>query len=394
MSRLSTSLALALLVLAPSAPAARAQEGEDYAGLNRRAIEALQAGEHDEGAAILMRIFELPGYEKDAGTAYNLACAHALKADVEKGFEWLGKAVDWGWGSGSGTLVGAATQQSHVEMTRSDPDLENLRKDPRFEALIERMTKAAEMREAKRKKGEEYAKVPAFHVPDAVGGLAEMPVLVVIHDAGSTKDAVVAGRWRRIADELGFALIAPSGTVLAAEEPEQGMTWFDDAGEYTRRYWTFEKPVQDAVSAFRKEHPIDKSRVVIAGEGPVGGLVALNVAIGSPGLYKGAVALNGGLSAELMAQKAPTAGKMGLCVRILSDEAVARKLMAEAGREEAEADKLVKSWSQSLQTWGIAGEVTSFAKDASDPEQERKLLVLAVKAVLPEKAPADAGAPK
>jgi poly(3-hydroxybutyrate) depolymerase len=384
-SRIQSFLSLAALVLV-LAPFARAQEKEGKESLNQQAISALQAKKYDEGIALLTRILSIPGQEKDNGTAYNIACGYSLKADVEKGFEWLEKAVDWGWGDGTGTLVGESAPKSHVEMTKSDPDLENLRKDPRFEKLMERMAKTAEARAAKVKKGEEYAKTAAVYIPEKIASLPEMPVLVVLHDQGSTKDEVIKGKWKAVADELGFALIAPSGKILVGDDPEKGMAWFNDPKEY------FEKPVHDAFSAFKKDHPIDKAKVVIAGDG-LGGFAALKVGIGSPGYYKGVVSLNGGINADVMASKAPTAGKMGLRVRILLDEAAVKKMAAE-GVKDADPAKIAAGWSQSLQTWGIGGDVKTFTAEKGD-EQLKPLLVEAVKSVLPEKtAAAEAGAPK
>jgi len=379
MSRLLLLLAFVFL-----APFAGAQEKESKDTLNRKAVEALQAKKFDEGIALLMKILETNPNDKD--TAYNLACAYSLKAEPDKAFEWLDKMVAWGWGVGTGRIVGIDTPMSHVEMLQKDPDFENLRKDPRWEKLLAGLAKADEERAARKKKGEEYAATAAIYVPEKAKGLAEMPVLVVLHDAGSTKDAVVAGRWKEIADELGFALIAPSGKILVGEEAEKGMTWIDDFEAYKLKYWTFEKPATDAISAFKKDHPLDKNRVVIAGEG-VGALVALNTAIGNPGLIKGAVALNGGVNAELMAAKAPTAGKMGLRVRILFEGPALAKLMTDGDKKAEDGEKLVAAWSKSLQTWGIAGEVKMLPADAAGTKTQ---IVEAIRAVLER----DAAAPK
>lgn len=369
---------LATLVFVLAAPVAFAQEGETRESLNTKAIQALVAKKYDEGIALLDRVLVLA--PKDKGTAYNLACANSLKGDLDKAFEWIDKAAEWGWGEGDGTIYGleAKGKISEIEMLKQDADLENVRKDPRFEKAIEKMAKANEVREARRKAGEEYAATAAIHIPEKAKDLAEMPILVVLHDAGSTKDAVVAGRWKEIADELGFALIAPSGKLLVAEEPAKGMTWYDDFAAYKAKYWTFEKPVTDAIAAFKKEHPIDKSRVVIAGEG-LGASVALNTAIGNPGMIKGAVALNEGVNPDVMAPKAPTAGKMGLRVRILVDPADLSKRMAATGKKEEDGAKAIEGWTKSLQTWGINGEVKTTTADAS---ATKAMIVEAVGAVL------------
>ena len=189
-----------------------------------------------------------------------------------------------------------------------------------------------------------------------------------------------------------FALIAPSGKILVGEEPEKGMTWFVSLANYKANY-KLEKPVTDALTAFKKEHPFDKARVVIAGEG-IGALVALNAAVNNPGMIKGAVAVNGGPSAELMATKAPTAGKMGLRARILFDTAVLSKMMAEGGKKEEEGPKLLDSWSKLLQTWGIAGETKPFTGDEA---ATKALIIESIHAVLARDAAppaAKAEAPK
>ncbi|MFN0009004.1 MAG: hypothetical protein ACKVXR_13970 [Planctomycetota bacterium] len=372
------------LVLALAAPLGFAQQEETRESLNRKAIEALVAKKYDEGIALLDRILVLSPKEK--GTAYNLACAYSLKGELDKAFEWIDKAAEWGWGEGEGQIYGmdAKGRISEVEMLKQDPDLENVRKDPRFEKVIERLAKANQVREARKKAGEEYAATAAIHIPEKAKGLAEMPILVVLHDAGSTKDAVVAGRWKEIADELGFALIAPSGKLLVGEEPAKGMTWFDDQAAYKAKYWTFEKPILDAVSAFKKEHPIDKSRLVIAGEG-LGGFVAVNAAIVNPGMIKGVVALGQGVNAELMAAKAPTAGKMGLRVRILADPADLSKRIVAEGGQAADAQKVIEGWTKSLQTWGIHGEVQTISADAAAAKAQ---IVEAIGAVLAREAAA------
>jgi predicted esterase len=372
-SRALTAL-VACLVVCTSA--LRAQ-GPDTDEMNQKAIEALQAKKYDEGIALLKQVLEkLP---KDRGTAYNLACAYSLKSDLDSGFEWLGRAIDWGWGSGSGTLVGGNGPSSHIEMTRADPDLENLRKDPRFAALVERMETLA-------KKFAEYSATAAVYIPERVAKLDEMPLLVVLHDVRSTKERVVSGRWKAIADELGTALVAPSGKVAVGSAPADGMAWFEDARTFRDAPGTYEKPVADAVAAFKKDHKLDKTRVFIAGEG-VGCTLACDVAVRSPGLYRGAVGLEGALLTDLLAPNAPNAGKAGLKLKLFLDASRTKTTLPNQ-----DVDKIVSSWNQALEKWGIAGGVSTFAPDAKDPKQVDKLVVEALKSFAP--AAIEAGAPK
>ncbi len=375
--------ALLALVFALFASPAFSQETQDRQELAKRAQDALQAKKYDEGIALLMKILDQA--PKDAGTAYNLACGWSCKGDVERGFEWLGNAVDWGWGTGTGSLVNTpGKQQSHAEMTRADPDFENLRKDPRFEKLLERMDKAGELHKVALKKGEAYAAAPGVYIPEKAAALKEMPVLVVLHDAGSTKDEIVQGRWKAVADELGFALLAPSGRVPTGEEPAKGMTWFESAEEYAARPFQSEKFAIDALSLFQKDHPLDKARVVVAGEG-VGGLVALRMAIASPGLYKAALTLNAAFDAKLYAEKAPNAAKMGLKVALLVEPGKLAK--------DARVQDILGAENKSLQAWGLAGEAKAFTPDAKDPGGKHALAE-AIHGLLTAPAPIPADAPK
>jgi predicted esterase len=375
--RVLTAL-VACLLLCPAA--LRAQGSDEIGELNQKAIDALQEKKFDEGIAIFKQILEKT--PKDRGTAYNLACASSLKGDIDGGFEWLGRAIDWGWGSGTGTLVGGNGESTHVEMTRADPDLENLRKDKRFAPLMERM-------EALAKKFAAYTATAAVYIPERVAKLDEMPLLVVLHDVRSTKERVVEGRWKAIADELGTALVAPSGKVALGSAPSDGMAWFDDARAFRASPGTFEKPVGEAVAAFKKEHKVDKSRVFIAGEG-FGCTLALDIAVGSPGLYRGAVGVDGTLLTDLMSRNGPNAGKAGLKLRLFLDTARAKLTLP----PNQDVEKLVQTWNQSLQAWGIAGGVSTVTPDAKDPKQVDKLIVDALKGFAPSAAAIEAGASK
>jgi tetratricopeptide (TPR) repeat protein len=82
----------------------------------------LYSGDTAKSAEHFARALDL-GYRKPA-TLYNLACAEARQGNVDRAFEWLGKALDAGF-DGKGML-------------RSDNDLESLRSDPRFRELVRR----------------------------------------------------------------------------------------------------------------------------------------------------------------------------------------------------------------------------------------------------------------
>ena len=58
----------------------------------------------------------------DAGVSYNVACLYALEGEHDKAFASLAQAARAGFGN--------------REWLEHDPDLEGLRGDPRFQALV------------------------------------------------------------------------------------------------------------------------------------------------------------------------------------------------------------------------------------------------------------------
>ena len=64
-------------------------------------------------------------YPHDPGVFYNLACSWSLLGEREKALAALEEAVRLGW--------------RDARFARQDPDLENLRSDPRFRRLLELM---------------------------------------------------------------------------------------------------------------------------------------------------------------------------------------------------------------------------------------------------------------
>jgi len=91
-------------------------------------VEVLQAladlytktGKYEEGLAIDIQLsHQLPN---DDLVWYNLGCSYALTNHSDEAFEALTKAVELGYGD--------------YDWMKSDPDLNPLHKDPRFESLL------------------------------------------------------------------------------------------------------------------------------------------------------------------------------------------------------------------------------------------------------------------
>jgi poly(3-hydroxybutyrate) depolymerase len=362
---------------------ARAQgSAAEYAAEFQKGIQFLTAGKNDAGIAAFKRCMTL--MPSDPTAPYNVACGFSRKNELDSAFEYLNKAADLGFGNGK-DLNGA----SNIDAMAKDTDLASLRADPRYAALVERMKTMLAAREGAKKKGAEFAAQPAVYIPEKVAALAEMPLLVVCHDAGGTKDQVIAGRWKAIADELGMALVAPSGTIPQGADPSSGMTWYDDVAAYVKSPWLFTKSINSGVSAFMKEHKVDRKRVVIAGEG-IGGSIATQVGFDSPGLYKAVVGINGGLPMQVISNKAASAGKMGLKVKLLTNAAAMKN---EVGSGD-DYKKTVAEWKQSLEGWAIAGGVAELTADPKDDQAFAKAIVDAVNGLLASATPVDAAATK
>lgn len=375
MDRISRYILCLLLLALPGFT----RQNEDVGAMNQRAAEAVVAKRYDEALALYTKVLGLR--PKDKGTAYNLACVHSIKNELDKAHEWLSTACDWGWGAGRGAIFGTNKQVGEIEMCRLDADLENLRKDARFEALLERMQVNADRRAALLKKVEEYSSTPAIYIPPAVESLAEMPLLVVLHEVASNKDAVVNGRWRTVADELGFALLAPSATLPHGSTIEHGLSWFDDYAAYSARPWLAEKRVAEATSAFAKRYPLDRSRVFIAGEGQ-GALVASSVAVTTPGFYKGALLFDGPFDAQLITGRAPNASRTGLRLSILVSSTALKPYLAQ-GEELATR---LSAWSRALEALGLGSSAVSYVADPKDAAQSVPQIVEAMRLLIADRA--------
>jgi len=82
-----------------------------------------RSGLYEKGLAIDRRLCGLRA--NDPGVHYNLACSYALLGDVDRAIETLGRAVVLGY-----------RDFAHLQR---DPDLEVVRGDPRYLALLERL---------------------------------------------------------------------------------------------------------------------------------------------------------------------------------------------------------------------------------------------------------------
>lgn len=362
--------ALALVVSFVAVPAFAQTPAvvEEYVKTQRKVGAALSGKKYDEGEAGLKHCLEL--VPDDVGCAYDLGCIHSLKGELDPAFEWLGKSVDWGFGLLSGDDV------THFET--KDEDLANVRKDPRFAALVERM-------KARRKAAADFAAKPEVYVPAKLKDAPSVGLLLVLHDAGQTKaGALEKGPWKKIADELGLALVIPSAPLPVAGEPAKGMRWFATWFQFAKEPFVYEKSVSAAVDLFKKEHKVDPARVFLVGEGQ-GGMVAFDVAIGASGTWKGVVVVG-----STLVDNAPTtahaksAGRASLPARILVPEGPIHCPNVDPKAVPAEFTALEKRFKE----WDLPGRVIRFKPDSDEPDQVASLIVAALKDFIPDEEPA------
>ena len=80
----------------------------------------LELRDLDHSIVALQQAVEHLGYKADSAM-YNLACAYSIKGDRDSGLNWLAKAINAGFDS--------------PDKLRSDPDIQLLRRDARFDAI-------------------------------------------------------------------------------------------------------------------------------------------------------------------------------------------------------------------------------------------------------------------
>lgn len=94
--------------------------GEDTEILSYLGHLYTQAGRYRDGLAVDRRLVALR--PRDPVAMYNLACSHSLLKQLTRGFAALKRAIELGY--------------RDVEQMRVDTDLDNLRKDPRWNDLV------------------------------------------------------------------------------------------------------------------------------------------------------------------------------------------------------------------------------------------------------------------
>ena len=274
----------------------------EYEASFQAGITALQARELPRAIDAFKRCLELDPTRPVC--AYNVACGYALAGDVEGGLEWLGRAADAGFGA----------EESRFQVAATDPEIANLRAEARGEAILERIRANGDRIRA-------FAREPAVRLFPGPRDDELRPLLVVLHADGRTKLDVVGGDWARVAESVGADLLAPSGSHPVAGEPERGMRWLEEPNDLVRGSAECGRSVMETVRTFLEGRPIDPDRVWIAGEG-TGAMVAFEVALRAPGLFRGVVLVDGPIHPDTPTDQARRAASLGLRAALVLDAGI------------------------------------------------------------------------
>jgi tetratricopeptide (TPR) repeat protein len=140
---------------------------------------------------------------------YDLACSYALANDKEKAFEWLDRAVQSGF--------------DQSQQLQSDADLESLRADPRFKALVAR-AQALERPCAQALESRQFDFwIGEWDVQDTAGRVVGKSSIQLI-----LGDCVIYENWTSGNH---------SGKSFKAFDKDEGkwiQTWVDDQGDVTK----------------------------------------------------------------------------------------------------------------------------------------------------------------
>ncbi len=323
-----------------------------YRASFQEGITALQTGDAERAFDAFARCLEWN--PRAAVCAYNCACARAIAGRAPEALDLLARAIDLGFAHGP----------SRIDAVGLDPDLAALRGSAGFESLLERLR-------LEREAALQYAAVPSSYVPRSIAAGRAWSLLVVLHADGSTREQIAAGPWRAVADGAGCVLLAPSARRPTAGAPELGMDWLEEPVDLVRERWEYEPAVLESVRAFSREHAIEPGRVWIAGEG-MGGVVALDLALRAPGLFRGVILCDAPLPPQVDLAHARAAAALGLRVAYIARPEGGMPTLREA-KSAADLAELVDGW---LGTLGLRRLAWTSIEGGRWPSEDARARVL------------------
>ncbi|HNO76716.1 MAG TPA: hypothetical protein PKN33_01550 [Phycisphaerae bacterium] len=203
----------------------------------------------------------------DHNNYYNLACCYALDGQTDKAFEALDNSIRYGW-----------CDAKHI---KNDSDLESLRDDERFEAMLESVAKCNK-------------ETQFVYEPETSSKIDSVSLIVALcGDGGNPRE--FAPEWIPVADELGVPIVAPKGQGVTDRDGVYGWHKGTDANEID-----VEGTVQ-RIDQVAKDRGVDLSNVVVVGFSQ-GGAAALEIITAHPKKYRGVVAIGAGEPIQLFRQ--------------------------------------------------------------------------------------------
>jgi predicted esterase len=194
----------------------------------------LKADEHKMAAACYYAFLEKNPADYQA--IYNLACAHALMKQIDEALYWLQEAARLG-------LL-------DTDWAKKDTDLEEVRKDTRFDKIIIYGEKRREATKDNRAKPYNVIYGPPEKPKEGV----KFPVIVWLHGRGSNPDLVVED-LKKMTERYGVVIVSPAGPGIFGPGSFNWDPGFDKSLER----------IEEALNEAEKKYPIDRNRLITSG---------------------------------------------------------------------------------------------------------------------------------
>jgi len=244
----------------PARPAMSPRQRQERVNeLTQQVIEASGEKDYDKALKLALEARDVA----DIGlTNYNVACMYSLKGKTDEAFKYLNLSIDRG---GFGVNL--------VDQIEGDSDLDSLRKDKRYEAVLKRAKGVG--------RGERVDFKWRIVTPKNFDKEKKSPLLVAVHHMGGSMDAAV-DRWKEAADEVGAILLCPQGTLKMDDGVYQ---WGFNTDE-------IERNIMRAMDAAMDDYNIDQDKVVLAGFSQ-GGWITWHLGLTHPDTFRGLIPVCG-----------------------------------------------------------------------------------------------------
>lgn len=282
-------------------------------------ITAHLAGRHGQAAAAFERCTEL--LPEDPVAPYNLACSLSLAGRPEEAASWLDAAREAGY----------AGSPRRARVLWTEPELEAVRASEAGQRALAALEAQEAACDAERDR--------VLRLPPP-GAAAPVGTLVVLHADGGSLDEVVESPWAALAAARSLTLLAVSAPIGLGLEPSEGMGWVDDEAAFLESPRSVARATLARLQSSLVELHSPDRRAWIAGEG-LGATVALEVALAAPGLFEGALLVNGAPHPSTASERARAASALGTAVEVLLD---GQELPSVRGAVSQQSARSLEAW--------------------------------------------------